>query len=321
MIRQKVFVAGHQGLVGSAICRALAGRADIELITRTRLELDLLDAASVDEFFRSNSIDQVYMAAAKVGGIFANQTYPAEFIYENLTVQNNVIYAAHKSDVDKLLFLGSSCIYPKLAEQPIREEYLLQGSLETTNEPYAIAKIAGIKTCESFNRQFNRDYRSVMPTNLYGENDNFNEQNSHVIPGLLRRFHQAKTESKKRVMVWGSGLPIREFLHVDDMARACIYIMELDKHKLDSEVKSMASHINIGTGVGCTVSELASIIARVVGFTGEIAFDNTDLDGTPKKILDVSRLQRLGWTSSITLEKGLLETYKWYLANIENIRT
>lgn len=308
-------------MVGSAIARQLASRSDIDLVVRTRGELDFLDASAVNKFFKSESIDQVYMAAAKVGGIFANDSYPAEFIYENLMVQNNIIHAAHVADVNKLLFLGSSCIYPKLAYQPIKEESLLQGSLEPTNEPYAIAKIAGIKMCESYNRQFNRDYRSVMPTNLYGPNDNFHEQNSHVIPAMLRRFHQAKVELARSVVVWGTGEPLREFLHVDDMANACIYVMELEKDNLDMEVQPMNSHINVGAGVDCTISELASIIADVTGYSGEIVFDSSKPDGTPRKVLNVSRLQRLGWTRSITLENGLRDTYKWYLANIKKIRS
>jgi len=321
MGKHKIFIAGHLGMVGSAIVRKLSSRDDIELVVRTHKELDFLDTTAVNDFFQTESIDQVYMAAAKVGGIFANNTYPADFIYENLAVQNNIINAAHITDVNKLLFLGSSCIYPKLAQQPIKEEYLLQGSLEPTNEPYAIAKIAGIKMCESFNRQFNRDYRSVMPTNLYGPNDNFNAQNSHVIPAMLRRFHQAKIESTKNVVVWGTGKPLREFLHVDDMASACVYVMELEKNKLDLEVQSMNSHINVGAGLDCTISELASIMAKVIGYHGEIIFDSSKPDGTPRKVLDVSKLQRLGWTNSITLENGLRNTYKWYLANIGKIRS
>ena len=320
MGKNKIFIAGHLGMVGSAIVRQLSSRNDIELVFRTHKELDFLDTTAVNDFFKSESIDQVYMAAAKVGGIFANNTYPADFIYENLAVQNNIINAAHMNDVNKLLFLGSSCIYPKLAQQPIKEEYLLQGSLEPTNEPYAIAKIAGIKMCESFNRQFNRDYRSVMPTNLYGPNDNFHAQNSHVIPAMLRRFHQAKIESSKNVVVWGTGTPLREFLHVDDMASACVYVMELEKNKLDLEVQSMNSHINIGAGLDCTISELASIMAKVVGYPGEITFDSTKPDGTPRKVLNISRLQRLGWASSISLENGLRNTYNWYLDNIGSVR-
>ena len=320
MKKTRIFVAGHGGMVGSAIARQLKTRDGIELVFRTHKQLDFLDGTAVLKFFQSESIDQVYMAAARVGGIIANSTYPADFIYENLAVQNNIINAAHSTDVNKLLFLGSSCIYPRLAQQPIKEEYLLQGSLEPTNEPYAIAKIAGIKMCESYNRQFNRDYRSVMPTNLYGPNDNFHDQNSHVIPAMLRRFHQAKIDSANNVIIWGTGTPLREFLHVDDMASACVYIMELETNNLNLEVQSMNSHINVGSGLDYTISELALIVAEVVGYLGEIIYDSKKPDGTPRKVLDVSKLKRLGWTSSIPLEKGLRNTYDWYLANIDKVR-
>lgn len=320
MAKTRVFIAGHKGMVGSAIVRQLDSRDDVEIIIRSHKELDFLDGVAVHKFFQSESIDQVYMAAAKVGGIFANNTYPADFIYENLTVQNNIIHAAHVANINKLLFLGSSCIYPKLAQQPIKEEFLLQGSLEATNEPYAVAKIAGIKMCESFNRQYNRDYRSVMPTNLYGPNDNFHPQNSHVIPAMLQRFHKAKTDLADKVVVWGSGAPMREFLHVDDMAKACVHVMELERDKLDLEVQNMNSHINVGTGLDCTISELATIMAKVVGYSGDITFDSSKPDGTPRKVLDVSRLKRLGWKNTISLEKGLRETYRWYLANIAVVR-
>ena len=278
-------------MVGSAIKRQLEFREDIDLILRDRKELDFLDTYAVNKFFKNEHIDQVYMAAAKVGGIYTNNTYPASFIYENLAVQNNIINTAHKNGVNKVLFLGSSCIYPKLAKQPIKEEYLLQGSLEPTNEPYAIAKIAGIKMCEAYNRQFNRDYRSVMPTNLYGPNDNFHLENSHVIPAMLRRFHKAKTEQTDHVVVWGTGQQRREFLHVDDMASACVHIMELEKNKLDLEVSDMTSHINVGSGVDYTIAQLAEIIARVVNYTGEITFDSERPDGTPRKVLNVSKLE------------------------------
>ncbi|HCI5948619.1 TPA: GDP-L-fucose synthase [Klebsiella quasipneumoniae subsp. quasipneumoniae] len=315
MIKSKVYVAGHKGMVGSAIVRNLSVRDDVEIITADRNELDLLDTNGVNDFFRTNKIDQVYLAAAKVGGIIANNTYPADFIYQNLMIQNNVINAAHNNGVQKLMFLGSSCIYPKLATQPITEGQLLQGTLEPTNEPYAIAKIAGIKLCESYNRQYNRDYRSVMPTNLYGENDNFHPSNSHVIPALMRRFHEAKQENASEVVVWGSGNPMREFLHVDDMAAASIYVMELDSETLNQNVQPMLSHINVGTGIDCTIRELAETIARVVGFDGKITFDAEKPDGTPRKLLDVSRLQSLGWKYSIDLEEGLTRTYQWFLAN------
>ncbi|MDJ1652712.1 GDP-L-fucose synthase [Raoultella sp. Ech2A] len=315
MIKSKVYVAGHKGMVGSAIVRNLSVRDDIEIITADRNELDLLDTNSVNDFFRKNKIDQVYLAAAKVGGIVANNTYPADFIYQNLMIQNNVINAAHNNGVQKLMFLGSSCIYPKLATQPITEGQLLQGTLEPTNEPYAIAKIAGIKLCESYNRQYNRDYRSVMPTNLYGENDNFHPSNSHVIPALMRRFHEAKQQNASEVIVWGSGKPMREFLHVDDMAAASIYVMELNTETLNQNVQPMLSHINVGTGIDCTIRELAETISRVVGFEGKITFDAEKPDGAPRKLLDVSRLQNLGWKYSIDLEEGLTKTYQWFLAN------
>lgn len=315
MIKSKVYVAGHKGMVGSAIVRNLSVRDDIEIITADRNELDLLDTNSVNDFFRKNKIDQVYLAAAKVGGIVANNTYPADFIYQNLMIQNNVINAAHNNGVQKLMFLGSSCIYPKLATQPITEGQLLQGTLEPTNEPYAIAKIAGIKLCESYNRQYNRDYRSVMPTNLYGENDNFHPSNSHVIPALMRRFHEAKQQNASEVIVWGSGKPMREFLHVDDMAAASIYAMELNTETLNQNVQTMLSHINVGTGIDCTIRELAETISRVVGFEGKITFDAEKPDGAPRKLLDVSRLQNLGWKYSIDLEEGLTKTYQWFLAN------
>ncbi|HAT1608444.1 TPA: GDP-L-fucose synthase [Raoultella planticola] len=315
MIKSKVYVAGHKGMVGSAIVRNLSVRDDVEIITADRNELDLLDTNSVNDFFSKNKIDQVYLAAAKVGGIVANNTYPADFIYQNLMIQNNVINAAHNNGVQKLMFLGSSCIYPKLATQPITEGQLLQGTLEPTNEPYAIAKIAGIKLCESYNRQYNRDYRSVMPTNLYGENDNFHPSNSHVIPALMRRFHEAKQENASEVIVWGSGKPMREFLHVDDMAAASIYVMELDTGILNQNVQPMLSHINVGTGIDCTIRELAETISRVVGFEGKITFDAEKPDGAPRKLLDVSRLQDLGWKYSIDLEDGLTKTYQWFLAN------
>ena len=311
----RVFVAGHRGMVGSAIVRRLSQSSDNELVLRARAELDLLDQAAVNRFFREQAIDFVYLAAAKVGGIHANNTYPAEFIYQNLVIQSNIIHAAHQSGVDKLLNLGSSCIYPRMAPQPMSEDSLLEGKLESTNEPYAVAKIAGIKLCESYNRQYGRDYRSVMPTNLYGPGDNFHPENSHVVPALIRRFHQAKLASEPSVTVWGSGRPMREFLYVDDMAHACVRIMSLDKQRLDSVVDPMSSHINIGTGMDCTIGELAEIISDVVGFDGEINFDSSKPDGTPRKLLDVTRVNDLGWKASTSLQSGLKQTYSWCLGS------
>ncbi|WP_350914294.1 GDP-L-fucose synthase [Providencia huaxiensis] len=308
-------------MVGSAIVRQLQNRSDIELITQSRSELDLTNQAAVDLFFKKNKIDEVYLAAAKVGGIHANNTYPADFIYENLIIECNIIHSAHKNNVQNLLFLGSSCIYPKLAEQPMSESELLTGRLEATNEPYAIAKIAGIKLCESYNRQYGRDYRSVMPTNLYGENDNFHAENSHVIPALMRRFHEAKLNNDKEVIVWGTGTPMREFLYVDDMAAASVYVMELDKKTYQENTQSMLSHINVGTGVDCTIREMAETMAKVVGFTGDITFDSSKPDGTPRKLMDVSRLKDLGWSYSIDLESGLTQTYQWFLQNQQKFRT
>ena len=319
-IMKTVFVAGHKGMVGSAIVRQLALNPNIHIITQDRNELNLLDQAAVRHFFETNKIDQVYLAAAKVGGIVANNTYPAEFIYENLTIQNNIIHSAHLAGVNDLLFLGSSCIYPKLATQPMTEHALLTATLEPTNEPYAIAKIAGIKMCESYNRQYGRNYRSVMPTNLYGENDNFHPENSHVIPALLRRFHEAKFNGDSNVVAWGSGKPMREFLHVDDMAAASIYVMNLNNEIYQANTQEMLSHINVGTGVDCTIRELVETVAQVVGFNGTIEFDATKPDGAPRKLMDVSRLKDLGWQYSIDLKQGLASTYDWFLANQNNFR-
>lgn len=320
MKKQRVFVAGHNGMVGSALVRALKKVDDVEVITRTRSELDLMNFQSVNDFFSSQAIDQVYLAAAKVGGIVGNNTYPAEFIYENLSIQNNVIHAAHLNNINKLLFLGSSCIYPKFAAQPIREDLLLTGRLEETNEPYAVAKIAGIKMCESYNRQYGRDYRSVMPTNLYGENDNFHLSNSHVIPSLIRRFDEARSQDLDEVIVWGSGSPKREFLHVDDMAEACVFVMNLDSMVYQSSTEPMLSHINVGSGKDLTIKELAFVIASVVGYKGKIVFDTSKPDGTPRKLMDVGRLNNMGWKSSIELAEGLETTYKWFLDNKNNFR-
>lgn len=320
MKKKRVYIAGHRGMVGSAIYRQLAQREDVELIIRNREQLNLLDTTAVNDFFTSENIDQVYLAAAKVGGIMANHNYPSDFIYENMMMESNILHAAHNSNVGKLLFLGSSCIYPKFAQQPIKESELLQGSLEPTNEPYAIAKIAGIKLCESYNRQHRRDYRSVMPTNLYGPNDNFHKDNSHVIPALLRRFHEATQRDDKYVEVWGSGKPMREFLHVDDMAAASIHVMELDNEVWQENTEPMLSHVNVGTGEDCTIRELSDAIAKVVGFRGDIIFDASKPDGTPRKLLDVSRLRRLGWHHEIGLEQGLVNTYRWFLDNQQRYR-
>ncbi|HIF9190437.1 TPA: GDP-L-fucose synthase [Photobacterium damselae] len=320
VVKKRIFVAGHRGMVGSAIVRQLSQRDSVEIITRTRSELDLLNQQAVSDFFAEARIDEVYLAAAKVGGIHANNTYPADFIYENLMMECNIIHAAHQHDVQHLLFLGSSCIYPKLAEQPMTESALLTGTLEATNEPYAVAKIAGIKLCESYNRQYGRDYRSVMPTNLYGENDNFHPDNSHVIPALMRRFHEAKLNNDNEVVVWGTGTPMREFLFVDDMAAASIHVMELDNETYQANTQPMLSHINVGTGVDCTIREMAETIAKVVGFDGDVVFDSTKPDGTPRKLMDVSRLADLGWRYSVSLEEGLTHTYLWFLTNQDNFR-
>lgn len=320
-LNQRIFVAGHRGMVGSAIVRQLQAKGFQHIITATHVELDLCNQAAVQQFFTEQKIDQVYLAAAKVGGIHANNEYPADFIYENLMIEANVIHAAHVHGVQKLMFLGSSCIYPKFAPQPMQENALLTGTLECTNEPYAIAKIAGIKLCESYNRQFGRDYRSVMPTNLYGPNDNFHPENSHVIPALLRRFHEAVKDNAEVVTIWGSGTPMREFLHVDDMAAASIHVMELDTDTFKANTQPMLSHINVGTGIDCTIRELAETVAKVTGFAGRLEFDATKPDGTPRKLMDVSRLANLGWKASISLENGLRDAYEWYLNNIDSARS
>jgi len=316
----RIFVAGHKGIVGSAIVRQLEQNISNDIVTMDRSSLDLSDQQNVCNFFSDQKIDQIYLAAAKVGGIHANNTYPAEFIYENLIMEANIIHAAYKNSIKKLLFLGSSCIYPKLAEQPMREDCLLTGELEPTNEPYAIAKIAGIKLCESYNRQYGFDYRSVMPTNLYGMNDNFHSENSHVIPALLYRFHEAKISNTPSVKVWGTGNPSREFLYVDEMADASIFVMNLDDKTYQSETQPMMSHINVGTGLDCTIRELAETISKVVGYDGDIVWDKNKLDGSPRKLMDVSRLERLGWKAKISLEHGLTMTYKWFLENFKDVR-
>ncbi len=311
----KIFVAGHRGMVGSAIVRTLKGKGYENLVVRTHSELDLLDQQAVRDFYRDEKPGYVVIAAAKVGGIHANNTYPAEFIYQNLMIEANLIHGAWGFGVKDLLFLGSSCIYPKMAPQPIEESSLLTGSLEPTNEPYAVAKIAGIKLCESYNRQYGCRYRSVMPTNLYGENDNFHPENSHVIPALLRRFHEAKQKEEPSVTVWGTGKVMREFLYVGDMASACLHVMELDQETYEKFTEPMLSHINIGTGVDCTIRELAETIKAVVGYQGEIDWDTSMPDGTPRKLLDVSRMRSLGWEAKTGLKEGLEKTYRWFLEN------
>jgi GDP-L-fucose synthase len=312
--QKRIFVAGHRGMVGSAIVRALKQRGYGNIITRTHAELDLTDQAQVRAFFASEQIDEVYLAAARVGGIHANNSYPAEFIYQNMMIEMNVIHQAWCSGVKKLLFLGSSCIYPRLAEQPMKEEYLLTGPLEPTNEPYAIAKIAGIKACESYNRQYGTDYRSVMPTNLYGPGDNYHPENSHVLPALIRRFHEAKLNNADQVMIWGTGTPRREFLHVNDMADASLHVMELDRATYDAYTSPMLSHINVGTGEEFTIREVAELIRSAVGYRGRLEFDTNKPDGAPRKLMDSSKLSSLGWTPKIRLGDGIVETYRHFLA-------
>ena len=313
----KIFLAGHRGMVGSAILRKLALDPNVEIVTRNRTELDLTNQAAVDAFFAESSFDQVYLAAAKVGGIHANNTYPAEFIYENLVIEANIIHSAFRHGVKKLLFLGSSCIYPKLADQPMPEEALLTGSLECTNEPYAIAKIAGIKLCESYNRQYANthgvDYRSVMPTNLYGPGDNYHPENSHVIPALIRRFHEAKVNGAPEVVIWGSGTPKREFVHVDDMAAASIHVMNLDSDLYQQHTQPMLSHVNVGYGSDVSIAKLAVLIGKTVGYKGRITYDSSKPDGTPRKLMDSSRLNALGWQAQITLKEGLVSAYQDFL--------
>ena len=308
----KIYVAGHQGLVGSAIMRQLETRGCTNLITRTHKELDLINQSAVQDFFATVKPEYVILAAGKVGGVHANNTYPADFIYLNMMIEANVIDAAYKSNVTRLLFLGSTCIYPKAVAQPMREDSLLTEVLEPTNEPYAVAKIAGIKLCESYNRQYGTDFRSVMPTNLYGVNDNFHLENSHVIPGLMRRFHEAKLNNDAEVVVWGTGTPMREFLFVDDMAEASLFVLELDEEIYQANTKPMLSHINVGTGRDVTIREMAETMKRVVGFKGELKFDSSKPDGSKKKLIDVSRLTAMGWTYSVELKEGLKKTYDWY---------
>jgi GDP-L-fucose synthase len=316
----KYYIPGHRGMVGSAIVRQLRAAGETNIVTRTHAELDLTDQLAVRNFMKAERPDVVILAAAKVGGIHANNTYPADFIYENLMIECNVIHEAFGAGVQKLLQLGSSCIYPKAVPQPMREDALLTGTLEPTNEPYAVAKIAGIKLCESYNRQHRVDYRSIMPTNLYGPGDNFHPDNSHVMPALIRRFHEAARDGLAEVVIWGSGSPRREFLHVDDMAAASLFVLNLPKATYDKNTDPMLSHINVGTGVDVSILELAQLVATVTGFRGKISTDPTKPDGTMRKLMDVRRLTQMGWSAGIQLEQGLADTYEWYLANIETIR-
>ena len=319
-MKKRIFVAGHNGMVGSALVRQLSKDPANEIVTRTRAELDLTDQQGVATLFASEKIDEVYLGAAKVGGIHANNTYPAEFIYDNLMVECNVVHQAWQHGVQKLLFLGSSCIYPRLAKQPIVESELMQGSLEPTNEPYALAKIAGIKLCESYDRQYGTDYRSVMPTNLYGPGDNYHPENSHVIPALLRRFHEAKLSGTDTITIWGTGKALREFLHVDDMARACVHVMNLPKDEYQAVTDPRLTHINVGSGVDCSIAELVSSIAEVTGFEGKIEYDTSKPDGAPRKLMDNTKLRNLGWQPQIGLKEGLRDAYQWYVDNIDSAR-
>jgi len=320
----KIYIAGHSGMVGGAIMRRLEHRLatgeDIDLITRSHAHLDLTDQGAVRDFMQGERPDAVILAAAKVGGIHANNTYPAQFIYENLILQANVIHQAYASGVTNLLFLGSSCIYPKNAPQPMSEDALLTGVLEPTNEPYAIAKIAGIKLCESYNRQYHTDYRSVMPTNLYGPGDNFHPDNSHVLPALIRRFHEATQNDQDEVVIWGTGTPRREFLHVDDMAAASLFVFDLPREQYEANTQPMLSHINVGCGEDISIFELAQLVAQVTGFEGRIATDPSKPDGTLRKLMDVSRLKDMGWSPAISLEQGIEETYGWFLENVKAAR-
>ena len=317
---RKIYLAGHRGMVGSAILRQLKARGERNIVTRTHADLDLKDQSAVRAFMQKERPDLVILAAAKVGGIHANKTYPAAFIYENLMIACNVIHEAFQAGVMQMLQLGSSCIYPRDVPQPMREDALLTGPLEPSNEPYAVAKIAGIKLCESYNRQYGVDYRSVMPTNLYGPGDNFHPDNSHVLPALMRRFHEATQEKRDEVVIWGSGTPRREFLHVDDMAAASLFVLDLPKQEYDAQTSQMLSHINVGTGSDISILDLAHCVAKITGFKGRIVTDPTKPDGTPRKLMDVSRLAKMGWRAQIGLEDGIADTYQWYLANKENLR-
>ncbi len=317
----KYYIAGHRGMVGSAILRQLQAAGNTNIVTRTHTELDLTNQLAVRDFMQAEQPDVVILAAAKVGGIYANDRYPAQFIYENLMIECNVIHEAFQAGVKKLLQLGSSCIYPKAAPQPMREDALLTGILESTNEPYAIAKIAGIKLCESYNRQHGLDYRSVMPTNLYGPGDNFHPDNSHVMPALIRRFHEAVRDGLNEVVIWGSGAPRREFLHVDDMAAASIFVLNLSKGIYSKNTEPMLSHINVGTGTDVSILELAQMVAKVTGYCGKISTDPSKPDGTMRKLMDVRRLDQMGWRANIGLQQGLADTYEWYLTNMHAVRT
>ena len=312
-LTDRIYIAGHNGLVGSAIVRQLKERGFLNLIMRSHKELDLIDQNQVQVFFKKEKPDYVILAAAKVGGIHANNSYPADFIYKNIMIESNVINSSYENKVRRLLFLGSTCIYPKAAEQPMQEDALLTNILEPTNEPYAIAKIAGIKLCESYNRQYNTDFRSVMPTNLYGINDNFHPKNSHVIPALIQRFHQAKINNDSELVIWGTGDAMREFLYVDDMAQASLFVLELDEQIYKANTKPMLSHINVGTGKDLTIREMVEIMKKVVGYKGKLVFDNTKPDGAARKLIDISRLSSLGWEYSVDLKEGLEKTYEWYL--------
>jgi len=320
-LKDKIYIAGHRGLVGSAIVRQLESRGFTNLLMRTHKELDLTNQAQVQIFFKQEKPDYVILAAAQVGGIHANNTYPADFIYQNIMIEANVINSAYENKVKRLLFLGSTCIYPKAVEQPMREEAILTDVLEPTNEPYALAKIAGIKLCESYNRQYGTDFRSVMPTNLYGINDNFHPENSHVIPALMQRFHQAKVDNDAEVVVWGTGNAMREFLYVDDMAQASLFVLELDEQTYKDNTQPMLSHINVGTGKDVTIREMAETMKQVVGYEGKLTFDTAKPDGAPRKLINVSRLSNMGWKYKVNLKNGMIKTYDWYMQSILNGRS
>jgi GDP-L-fucose synthase len=319
-VKKTIYICGSSGMVGSSLIQYFKSKTSYTVISTNRDDLDLMEKQSVDSYFKNNSIDFMIIAAAKVGGIFANDTYPKDFIYNNLVIQNNLINAAHEHSLEKVIFLGSSCIYPKLSEQPIKEEYLLTGSLEPTNEPYAIAKIAGIKLCESFNRQYGTDFRCLMPTNLYGPRDNFDYENSHVIPALLRKFYDAIDKKKDFVEVWGTGKPMREFLHVDDLCSACEFILNLEREKFNQSISDRCSHLNVGYGEDISIKELAEKIKDVVKFKGDIKFDDSKKDGTYQKLLDSKKINSLGWKPKININDGLESTYDWFIKNKDSFR-